>query len=104
MPYLVGWNGMEIYLAGTLQFIHVEYGVGVRSQPYVLTSRDGVPAIIYWQGVNAVTNFLQVALAILPENDLLFLGEGSVDKPFSVLERVGTSLTFCEGEEGVTHN
>ena len=61
-------NGMEIYLAGTLQFIHVEYGV--RSQPYVLTSRDGVPAIIYWQGVNAVTNFLQVTPSILPENDL----------------------------------
>ena len=90
-------NGIEIYLAGTLQFVHLE--LGGRSQPYVLTSRDGVPAIIYWQGVNAVTNFLQVAPAILPENDLLFLGEGSVDKPFSVLERVGTSLSFCEGED-----
>ena len=91
-------NGMEIYLAGTLQFIHVE--LGVRSHPYVLTSMDGVPAIIYWQGVKTVTNFLQVAPAILPGNDLLFLREGSGDKPFSVLERVGTSLSFCEA----THN
>ena len=30
---------------------------------------------------------------------MIFLGEGSGDKPFSVLERVGTSLSFCEGED-----
>ena len=89
-------NGMEIYLAGTLQFLHVEFGV--MSHTFVLSSSDGVPVIVYWQGVNAVTNFIQVAPAGLPANDLLFLGEGSADKPYSVLERVGTKLSLCIGE------
>ena len=35
-------KGMEIYLAGTLQFIHVE--LGVTSQPFVLSSINGVSA------------------------------------------------------------
>ena len=91
-------SGMEIYLAGTLQFMHVE--LGIISHTYVLSSSAGVPVIIYWQGVNAVTNLVQVAPAILPQNDLLFMGEDSADKPFSVLERIGTKLGLCGVEGG----
>merc|ERR1711892_19546 len=91
-------NQLEIYLAGTLEFLHFE--VGMMSHTYILTSMDGVPALIYWQGGNAITNLLQVAPAILPQNDLIFLGEKSADKPFSVLERVGTKQSFCGGGEG----
>ena len=76
--------------------MHVEFGV--MSHTFILTSMYGVPAIIYWQGVNAVTNFIQMALAIKPENDLVFLGESSLDKPFTVLGRAGTKLSLCRGE------
>ena len=89
-------NGLDIYLAGILRFMHVEFGV--MSHTFILTSMYGVPAIIYWQGVNAVTNFIQMAPAIKPENDLVFLGESSPDKPFTVLGRAGARLSLCRGE------
>merc|ERR1712154_333547 len=86
-------NELEIYSAGTLQFLHVE--LGVMTHTFFLTSIEGVPAVIYWQGESPVTNLVQVAPALLPEHDLLFLGETSSDKPFSVLERVGTKASIC---------
>ena len=86
-------NNLEIYLAGTLQFLHIE--LGIMSHIFVLTSIEGVSAIVYWQGDNIVTNLLQVAPAIIPQHDLLFMGETSSDKPFSVLERAGTKGAIC---------
>ena len=86
-------NNLEIYLAGTLQFLHVE--LGIMSHMFFLTSIEGVSAIVYWQGDNIVTNLLQVAPAILPQHDLLFMGETTSDKPFSVMERAGTRGAIC---------
>ena len=67
------------------------------SHTFFLTTMDGVPAIIYWQGVNAITNLVQVAPAILPQNELVFLGEKSGDNSFNVLWRVGTIVGFPLG-------
>ena len=90
-------KGMTLYMAGTLNIFHIEFGV--MEHTYVLTSIYGVPAIIYWQGVNAITNYVQMAPAIVPQNDLLFLGEGSGEAPFGVLERVGTKFSLCGAED-----
>ena len=89
-------SGLSVFLAGTLQFFHIEFGV--MSHTYVLTSMEGVPVIIYWQGDNAVTNFIQMGPAGLPQNDLLFIGEGDSDMPFGVLDRLGTKLSLCRDE------
>ena len=78
--------------------MHVKFGV--MSHTSILTSMDGVPAIIYWQGVNAITNLVQVAPAVLPQNDLIFLGEKSGDNSFNVLEKVGTKQSLCGYGEG----
>ena len=90
-------NLMQIYLAGTLQFHHVL--LGVKSQPFILTSSDGVPVVLYWQEDTLVTHLLQVAPAVLPQHDLLFLGEANTDQPFTVLERVGNTLSCQTGQE-----
>merc|ERR1711992_365149 len=87
-------NGLNIYLAGTLQFVHFE--LGAQSHPFVLTSIDGVSALIYWQGINAVTNLVQVAPAMIHQHDLLFLGDNSAEEPFGVMERIGTQGTLCQ--------
>ena len=90
-------NLMKIYLAGTVQFHHVL--LGVKSQPFILTSSDGVPVVLYWQGDSPVTHLLQVAPAVLPQHDLLFLGEANTEQPFTVLERVGNNLNCQEKSE-----
>ena len=90
-------NQLEIYLAGTLEFLHFE--VGMMSHTYILTSMDGVPALIYWQGVNAITNLLQVAPAILPMNDLIFLGEKSGYESFKALKRESGPSRVSAGME-----
>merc|ERR1712154_619721 len=80
-------NELEIYSAGTLQFLHVE--LGVMTHTFFLTSIEGVPAVIYWQGESPVTNLVQVAPA-------LFLST-----TFSSWERrVLTSLSACWREWG----
>ena len=92
-------NLMKIYLAGNLRFHHVL--LGVKSQPFILTSSDGVPVVLYWQEGTPVIHLLQVAPAVLPQHDLLFLGEANTDQqPFTVLERVGNNLSCQTGQEG----
>ena len=86
-------HGLDIYLAGTLQFLHKEYGV--MSHTFILTSMFGIPATIYWQGVNAVTNLVQMGLATNHQQDILFLGEKTGEKAFSVLVRAGTNTSLC---------
>ena len=87
-------NELSIYLAGILQFVHFE--VGAQSHPFILTSIDGVSALIYWQGTNAVTNLVQVAPAMIHQHDLLFLGDNSAEEPFGVMERIGTQGKLCQ--------
>merc|ERR1712127_236653 len=81
-------NDHEIFMAGTFNIFHIEFGM--TSHMFVLISHHGSPAIVYWRGGEAVTNYLQMAPAIQMKNDILFMGEDDPKKPFSALYRYGS--------------
>merc|ERR1712184_230859 len=80
-------NDLKIYVAGTLRFFHIEYGI--MSHVYMLTSIQGQPAL------TPETNFVSIGAAVDSVNDLLFYGGDNAQKPFSCLQRVERDSTLA---------
>merc|ERR1719278_2404126 len=87
-------NRMKIYLAGTMRFFHIEYGI--MSHVYMLTSIKGQPALLYYAQAQTTpqTSFVSLAPSTDSDNDLLFYGGDDTKKPFSCLQRVERDATL----------
>ena len=79
------------------RFYHIEFGL-TKQRYLVTTSAAGDLALLYWQSGNLAPVYKQLSLvpALIPAQDLLFLGGDSMAVEWSALSRLGASSKLCQ--------
>ena len=79
------------------RFYHIEFGL-TEQRYLVTTSTAGDLALLYWQSGLLAPVYKQLSLvpALIPAQDLLFLGGDSMTVEWSALSRLATSSRLCQ--------
>ena len=79
-------SNTEIFMAGYFNINHVSRN---SRHIFILTSENGSPVMKYWMPAGIVTYQVMMAPAQQRKNDMLFLGEEDLKRPFGALVRPG---------------